>query len=34
MNPERFSLISYLCSDDGALVTGANLAINGGQHIQ
>ena len=30
---EVAALISYLCSDDGAYVTGANLAINGGQHM-
>jgi acetoacetyl-CoA reductase len=27
-------LIAYLCSDDAAFVTGANIAINGGQHMQ
>lgn len=31
---EVAALISYLCSDDGAFVTGANLTINGGQHMQ
>ncbi|MGX6570367.1 acetoacetyl-CoA reductase [Cupriavidus necator] len=31
---EVAALISYLCSDDGAFVTGANFAINGGQHLQ
>jgi len=30
---EVASLVSYLCSDDGAYVTGANIAINGGQHM-
>jgi len=30
---EVASLISYLCSNDGAYVTGANLAINGGYHM-
>jgi len=30
---EVASLIAYLCSDDGAYVTGANIAINGGQHM-
>jgi len=27
-------LIVYLCSDEAAFVTGANVSINGGQHIQ
>jgi NAD(P)-dependent dehydrogenase (short-subunit alcohol dehydrogenase family) len=27
-------LIFYLCSDAAAFVTGANIAINGGQHMQ
>jgi len=31
---EVAALISYLCGDDGAFVTGANFAINGGQHLQ
>jgi acetoacetyl-CoA reductase len=26
--------IIYLCSDEVAFVTGANIAINGGQHMQ
>ena len=26
--------IIYLCSDEAAFVTGANIAINGGQHMQ
>lgn len=30
---EVAGLISYLCSDDGAYVTGANLAVNGGYHM-
>ncbi|MWL88929.1 acetoacetyl-CoA reductase [Cupriavidus sp. SW-Y-13] len=30
---EVAGLIAYLCSDDGAYVTGANLAINGGYHM-
>jgi len=33
--PEEIAgLINYLCSDEAAFVTGANIAINGGQHIQ
>ena len=33
--PEEVAgLVAYLCSDDGAFVTGANLAINGGMHMQ
>jgi len=33
--PEEVAgLIIYLCSDEGAFVTGANIAINGGQHMQ
>jgi acetoacetyl-CoA reductase len=28
------ALIAYLCSEDAAFVTGANIAINGGQHVQ
>jgi acetoacetyl-CoA reductase len=27
-------LIIYLASDEAAFVTGANIAINGGQHMQ
>jgi acetoacetyl-CoA reductase len=30
---EVASLIAYLCSDDGAFVTGANLAVNGGMYM-
>lgn len=30
---EVAGMISYLCSDDGAYVTGENLAINGGYHM-
>jgi acetoacetyl-CoA reductase len=26
-------LIAYLCSDDAAFITGADIAINGGQHL-
>jgi NAD(P)-dependent dehydrogenase (short-subunit alcohol dehydrogenase family) len=31
---EIAGLIIYLCSHEAALVTGANIAINGGQHMQ
>ena len=31
---EIAGLIIYLCSDEAAFVTGANIAINGGQHMQ
>jgi len=27
-------LVAYLSSDEAAFVTGANIAINGGQHMQ
>ena len=30
---EVASLIAYLCSDEAGFVTGANIAINGGQHM-
>jgi len=34
-SPEEIAgLIIYLCSDEAAFVTGANIAINGGQHMQ
>jgi acetoacetyl-CoA reductase len=33
--PEEIAgLIIYLCSEEAAFVTGANIAINGGQHMQ
>jgi acetoacetyl-CoA reductase len=33
--PEEIAgLIIYLCSDEAAFVTGAKIAINGGQHMQ
>jgi acetoacetyl-CoA reductase len=33
--PEEIAgLVAYLCSDEAAFVTGANIAINGGQHMQ
>jgi acetoacetyl-CoA reductase len=33
--PEEVAgLVAYLCSEDAAFVTGANIAINGGQHMQ
>lgn len=31
---EVAALVAYLCSREAAFVTGANLAINGGQHLQ
>ena len=31
---EIASLVSYLCSDEAAFMTGATLNINGGQHYQ
>jgi acetoacetyl-CoA reductase len=30
---EVAALVAYLCSDDAGFVTGANIAINGGQHM-
>lgn len=30
---EIASLITYLCTDDAAFLTGANIAVNGGQHM-
>jgi acetoacetyl-CoA reductase len=33
--PEEVAgLVAYLCSDEAGFVTGANIAINGGQHMQ
>jgi acetoacetyl-CoA reductase len=33
--PEEIAgLIIYLCSDEAAFITGANVSINGGQHMQ
>ena len=33
--PEEVAgLIAYLCRDEAAFITGANIAINGGQHMQ
>ena len=32
--PEEVAgLVAYLCSEDAAFITGANIAINGGQHM-
>jgi acetoacetyl-CoA reductase len=32
--PEEVAgLVTYLCTEEAAFITGANLAINGGQHM-
>jgi len=31
---EVASLVAFVCSDDAAFVTGADIAINGGMHMQ
>ncbi|RJF98252.1 acetoacetyl-CoA reductase [Noviherbaspirillum saxi] len=31
---EVAGLVAYLCSEDAAFLTGANISINGGQHMQ
>jgi acetoacetyl-CoA reductase len=31
---EVAALVAYICSDEAAFLTGANIAINGGQHMQ
>jgi hypothetical protein len=33
-SPKKLQVIIYLCSGGAAFVTGANIAINGGQHMQ
>jgi len=30
---EVAALVTYLCSEEAAFITGANLSINGGQHM-
>jgi acetoacetyl-CoA reductase len=30
---EVAALVAFLCSDDAGFITGANLAVNGGQHM-
>jgi acetoacetyl-CoA reductase len=30
---EVAALVAYLCTDEAAFLTGANIAINGGQHM-
>jgi acetoacetyl-CoA reductase len=33
--PEEVAgLVAYLCQEDAAFITGANIAVNGGQHMQ
>jgi len=33
--PEEVAgLVIYLCSNEAAFITGANISINGGQHMQ
>ena len=31
---EVAALVAYLCSNEAGFVTGANISINGGQHLQ